>query len=384
MGLCFAKEKLAKEETDMAQTIQECLDYLAAARESVEELSLAADREEQLKQDESRLKKALDTEKKQMTDAVGSTVKKRRDDINSSYDAEINKAQDQLKKARAKREKAKDQGMKERIAEETSELHEYNKELLAHMKAKFRENHVPSWCRSRLYYSLYMPRWAKEFLGLLIFIALFFLVLPFGIYAALPQHKTLYLALIYVADIVIVGGIYMWIGNHTKLQYAECLKEGRRILDQMHANDKKIKVITGTIRKDRNESLYDLEKYDDEIACAQQELSDIAAKKKDAISSFENVTRNIIADEIEGNHRAEIEEKEQKLQEVNDSLAQLESSIRQQNIHITDTFGPYLGKEYLNTDKLLGLSKLIQSGTASNITEAIEMDKNGVGKTETN
>ena len=51
MGLCFAKEKLAKEETDMAQTIQECLDYLAAARESVEELSLAADREEQLKQD---------------------------------------------------------------------------------------------------------------------------------------------------------------------------------------------------------------------------------------------------------------------------------------------------------------------------------------------
>ena len=118
----------------MAQTIEDCLAYLAAARESVEELSLAADREDQLKQDESRLKKALDTEKKQMADAVGSTVKKRRDGINSSYDAEINKAQDQLKKARAKREKAKNQGMKERIAEETSELHEYNKELLARMK----------------------------------------------------------------------------------------------------------------------------------------------------------------------------------------------------------------------------------------------------------
>ena len=42
------------------------------------------------------------------------------------------------------------------------------------------------------------------------------------------------------------------------------------------------------------------------------------------------------------------------------------------------------GKCESNTDKLLGLSKLIQSGTASNITEAIEMDKNGVGKTETN
>lgn len=109
MGLCFAKEKLAKEETDMAQTIQECLDYLAAARESVEELSLAADREEQLKQDENRLKKALDTEKKQMSDAVGTTVKKRREELNSSYDTEISKAQDLLKKARARREKARNQ-----------------------------------------------------------------------------------------------------------------------------------------------------------------------------------------------------------------------------------------------------------------------------------
>ena len=161
----------------MAQTIEECLDYLAAARESVEELSLAADREEQLKQDEARLKKSLDAEKKQMADAVGSTVKKRREDLSSSYDVEINKAQDLLKKARAKREKAKNQGIKERIAEETSELHEYNKELVSRMKAKFREYHAPSWCRSRLYYSLYMPRWAKEFFGLLIFIALFFLAL---------------------------------------------------------------------------------------------------------------------------------------------------------------------------------------------------------------
>ena len=57
-------------------------------------------------------------------------------------------------------------------------------------------------------------------------------------------------------------------------------KEGRQILDQMHSNDKKIKVITGTIRKDRNESQYDLEKYDDEIARLTQELNEVAAKKK--------------------------------------------------------------------------------------------------------
>ena len=84
------------------------------------------------------------------------------------------------------------------------------------------------------------------------------------------------------------------------------------------------------------------------------------------------------------NSRAEIEEKEQKLKEVNNNLAELENSIRKQNIHITDTYGPYLGKEYLDTDKLMELSRIIQAGTASNITEAIEMDKNGEGKPEKN
>ena len=74
--------------------------------------------------------------------------------------------------------------------------------------------------------------------------------------------------------------------------------------------------------------------------------------------------------------------RDRKLKEVNNNLAELENSIRQQNIHITDTYGPYLGKEYLDTDKLMELSRIIQAGTASNITEAIEVDKNGQGKNE--
>lgn len=357
----------------MAQTIQECLDYLAAARESVDELSLAADRETQLKQDESRLKKELDAEKKHMTDAVGSTVKKRREDLTSSYDTEINKAQDLLKKARVKREKAKHQGIKERIEEETLELHEYNKELISNMKAKFREYHAPSWCRSRLYYSLYMPRWAKEFFTLLIFIGLFFLVLPFGTYMLLPQRRTLYLALIYVADILIVGGIYMWIGNHTKLQYAECLRAGRQILDQMHANDKKIKVITGTIRKDRNESLYNLEKYDDEIARLTQELNEVAAKKKEALNTFETVTKNILQDEIEHGYRGKIEKLEHEHEEVNKQLRLTTAEVKSRRLTLTDRYGSHLGKEFLDPFKLQDLSSILQQGRAANISEAIRV-----------
>ena len=67
---------------------------------------------------------------------------------------------------------------------------------------------------------------------------------------------------------------------------------------------------------------------------------------------------------------------EQELEETARSLRKLETQIKEQNIHITDTYGPYLGKEFLEPDKISELSRLIQSGTASNITEAIEFYKN--------
>ena len=353
------------------QAITDYVKFLADARDAVYRLNNDQATAKQLKEQGERQEKELAAAKKAVTDSV-------------NYDKEIAKGQERLKKARTQREKAKNKGMKERIAEETSELREHNRDLQIQMKTMFQKDKVPVFCRTTFYYSLYYARGLKERLIGFITFLICFLALPCGVYFLLPDRKIWYLVLVYFADIIIFGGLYVTIGNRSRSRYHDALKQGREIRNLLSSNEKKIKVIVHSIEKDGNEDIYDLEKYDDEIACAQQELSDIAAKKKDAISSFENVTRNIIADEIEGNHRAEIEEKEQKLQEVNDSLAQLESSIRQQNIHITDTFGPYLGKEYLNTDKLLGLSKLIQSGTASNVTEAIEMDKNGVGKTETN
>ncbi len=366
----------------MEQVITDHVKFLADARDAVYHLNCDSATAKQLKDQEERQEKELASAKKTVSDSVNQTIKKRRSEIDASYDKEIAKGQERLKKARTQREKAKNKGMKERIAEETSELREYNRDLQVQMKTMFQKDKVPVFCRTTFYYALYYARGFKErMIGFVTFL-ICFLAFPCGIYFLLPDRKIWYLVLVYFADIIIFGGLYVTIGNRSRSRYHDALKQGREIRNLLNFNEKKIKVITHSIEKDGNEDIYDLEKYDDEIACAQQELSDMAAKKKDAISNFENVTKNIIADEIEGSHKAEIEEMEKKLKEAQDTLAELESSIRQQNIHITDTFGPYLGKEYLDTDKLLGLSKLIQSGAAGNITEAIELDKNGQGKNE--
>lgn len=373
-----------KEDKIVAQAITDYVKFLADARDAIYRVNCDSRTARQLEAEESQKEKELASLKKEVADTISRTVKARRDEIESGYDREIAKGQDRLKKARAKREKAKDKGVKERIAEETSQLRDHNRDLKIQLKTMFKKDRVPAFVNTTFFYALYYPRGMKEFgIGFLTFL-ICFLAFPCGIYFLIPERKWWYLAAVYVADVFLFGGLYLMVGNRIRTHYQDVLKKGREIRNLLRDNHKKIHVITRTIQKDGNEALYDLEKYDDEIACAQQELSDIAAKKKDAISSFENVTKNIIADEIEGSHKAEIEEKEQKLKEVNNNLAELENSIRQQNIHITDTYGPYLGKEYLDTDKLMELSRIIQAGTASNITEAIEMDKNGEGKPEKN
>lgn len=359
----------------MEQTKEGCLAFLAQAREALDQLSLLEDQESHLIQEERRLERQLETEKRVVADNIRQTVKKREDEISSSYDKEITKGQEHLKKARSKREKAKSQGVKERIAEETGELINHNRELRLQMKGVFQQKRVPGFCKSSLYYSLYFPRWFKEILTLLLFLLIFFLAVPCGIYLLIPEHQLWHLVVIYLLDVLLAGGLYVLIGNKTRMHHLETLKEGRVILDQIHSNNKKIKVITSTIRKDRNESLYDLKKFDDEIAQAEQELSDVAAKKRDALNTFENVTKNILSDEIEHNSKDKLDKMQAEYQGIADQLKHLSIQVKGQRLTITDQYSTYLGKEFLDAARITELSSIIQGGQAANLSEAIEVYK---------
>ena len=123
----------------MAQAITDYVKFLADARDAIYRVNCARDPRpsrtaRQLEAEESQKEKELASLKKEVADTISRTVKARRDEIESGYDREIAKGQDRLKKARAKREKAKDKGVKERIAEETSQLRDHNRDLKIQLK----------------------------------------------------------------------------------------------------------------------------------------------------------------------------------------------------------------------------------------------------------
>lgn len=308
----------------MAQAITDFKGFLSDAKQIALELADLEREEQQAKEEEERLLKALESEKKAVADNINLTVKRRREEINKSYDSEIAGAQDRLKKTRVRREKAKNQGIKERIKEETSELHLHNRELRVRMKTLFQKEHVPSFCQSGFYYALYFTRGFKEAMLLLISLVVCFLAVPCGIYSLLPVQKTLYLILIYFACVIVFGGLYTIVGNMTRGQtrghHQQALREGRQIRNVILSNNRKIHIITSSVKRDRNESLYNLERFDDEISQLEQDMDDMLKKKKDALNSFENVTRMIISDEITENSREKLE---RMAEEYEDAVGQL-------------------------------------------------------------
>jgi hypothetical protein len=149
------------------------------------------------------------------------------------------------------------------------------------------------------------------------------------------------------------------------------LQEGRAIRSLINSNNRKIRVITSSIRKDRDEAAYNLEKFDDDIAQLDQDLSETIQKKKDALNVFENVTKTIITDEIMGNCRGKLKSLEEAHAEAQKRLRITETMLKEKKIYITDTYESYVGREFMSADRLKELRRILENGEAGNISEAI-------------
>ena len=210
---------------------------------------------------------------------------------------------------------------------------------------------------------------------LLLTLLLFFLAIPCGIYFAMPERKTWYLILIYLADILIFGGIYVKLGNATKMKHMDVLKEGRALKNRIQANKKQMKAIARTIRRDKNDAVYNLEKFDDEIAQLDQDLLQTNKKKKEALNAFDTVTRTILSDEIMENSRPEIDRLQGELAEAAGELKAVRTALKEKKLYTAENYEAYMGREFMTMERLEALEGFIRAGEAKNISEAVTVFK---------
>ena len=328
----------------MTEQIREETAFLQEAGQALSEAGRLAKEEERLKEEEAKTLRELKTGEKALKDEIDSTLRKRLKELTGTHDAEDSSAKK------------------------------------AEMLNAFRKQKIPAYYTTRLYYALHYPHKPADLLVLLLFVGLCFIAVPCGIYfLALPENlrSPVLLAVIYVLSVLIFGGLYTWIGNSSKSKYTDMLRMGKETWDDLAANQKQVRKLTRQIRRDKDEERYNLGAYDDEIARASQAVQEAEARKQEALTNFDTVTKNIITDELTQNSSEKIgrlmsahDEALRLLQEVGEEKRQKEKTLQEQ-------YEVRLGREFMSEEKIEALSDILTRGSASSLADAMTEYRTG-------
>ena len=346
--------------------------FFDGAKTSLAEIGRLNSEVTQLRNQQTKLEDSLRSQEEKLEKELNSKYNKALSGIDKTYDGQIDKEKDELQRAMKKREKAKNQGVKERIAEETAPLRSEIRDIESGIRSSLRSKDLPGYCNSDLFYSLFLPKTLGDFLLLLIVFAVAFFLIPVGIWKLFFVDGTVALIIIYVVDILIFVGIYTAISRKTVMKHHDLL-EDIRIQRLTIANDKrKINTITHNIEHDTNETYYDLAVYDDEIAHIRQQLADLTMQKKDAVNKFETVTKNIITEETTAAVKPEMDKTGTELEATQSRLRELEETRKAKMQEINTNYEVYLGKDFMTRSKIDALEEIINHGTATTLEEAKE------------
>ena len=354
----------------MENTVTGNILLIKEAKEALLQLEAAQVRKDELELTEKKQAKALAAEKKAVEDQVNSTIKKRQDELSRRYDSEITKVQSAIKQIKAKREKAKQQSMKERIAAQLAPYVAENNEMKDKIKGLFKQNQVPGFCNTHFYYSLYFPRTMKELITMLLALAICFVAIPYGIFQMVKEPKTWMLILIYLCIVLVFGGLYIVIGNMTKDKHLATLQEAGLIRRQIAKNKKKMRSIQNGIKRERTEEHYDLSSFDAELAEKEQQKAELQAKKDEAMAHFESTVKPAIIEEITAGTREKIAKMEAEHGQTMMTLQNKATQIKEDSFRLSRDYEAHIGKEFMQKDKLDALLVILQSGQAIGITEA--------------
>ena len=104
-------------------------------------------------------------------------------------------------------------------------------------------------------------------------------------------------------------------------------------------------------------------------------MEKIEGEKACALQEFENTAKPDIIAEIESRSKGHIDEMKAELLTKQDECSKLEALVKEQRIYISSNYETYLGKEFMNTEKLEELRAIMKSQAADTIGRAMAVSK---------
>lgn len=319
--------------------------------------------------------KAIKAKEKAMNDEIAVATKKRQDEIGKSYDDEIAKLKSRSRKVKVNKGKTKQKEVALRIRRETTDEREKERQLKLEIRSVYKRESVSGIFNTKLFYALFMPHSLSDVAVLLLALIVALLGVPSLVYfLVLPEkwQTTLWLMLMYFAFAVAYIFIYVGIMHATKGIHKEVFSEIKDLRAAIRANRKDMAKIARRIRKDKDESEYNLNQFDDEMRGITEEIHLIVEEKKNALIEFEKDAKQVLADTIREKYREELEGLNNYLTETREEQKNATARAKELTLLIAKKYEPYLGKENLSLDVIDQLESRLDSGASKTIGEALK------------
>ena len=342
--------------------IQEAINAVSELNNDKTVLNGYKDSQKSLDMALSQLKKNIEKEK-------ATTISSRRGEYESEFNKQIKALESEIKSINDKRQKARSQGVKVRIDEQIKPYQDEIKFLKTQLAKLVSDSGLSGICRTRLFYSLFMPSGLGEWFRLIVLI-LICLVAPYLAACLITQNHILRYV-IAIAVIMLIVIIYVAVSVNAKGRNPQAAMQGRGIVNNIKADEKQIKLIRRNISRDKDDSFYDLREFDDELAQKNQERENVVRKKEEGLSQFDAVTKNVLCDEIDARFAEKLNETQTGFNEITEKVKELSSKVSTEELWINNSYSQYIGTRNLEPATLEKLKGFIDSGEAQSVSDAV-------------
>lgn len=357
------RENILSGSIDALYTMKENLLELEGYKESSKEWAFQ----------EEQAEDQFEERQKAVTEEVSTVLKKRRQEVEASFEEQMNETKTRLKKVKAKKEKQLGKKVSQRIEEETADLTKEGIRLEQELKAVFQKNHISRVFNHKWFHAVFMPCSLRDFGILLITVLILFLALPVGIYKFFLPENALYLILDYFVTILVFGGLSIIINKKIKENHTEAIIDMKAIRQKMAKNNKKIHVMARDIRKDKDDSIYGLDEIKEEILALEDELNHLMEEKKNALVEFEATTKTAVSEEVKSRYEDEMKGLQSKVKEAHEEQRKAAEKVKEFSLEITNRYETYLGKDMLTKAAIDRLIEIMKEPNVTNISEALSV-----------
>ena len=226
-----------------------------------------------------------------------------------------------------------------------------------------------------MFIAVFNPKKVLDYILDIIVMIVLFVAVPVVLFLlpVIPQWVLLvYCIVITLICIIVVKTIF----RNVVLKHSETIMAAQNTRMQIRDNKKRIKKIEKNIRKDKNEDMYGLESYDSQINALHDDIAKIEDEKRSALEEFEKNTKADIISEINERYADKISNMETELEKKKTEYDELDDLVKKQRIYISSNYEAYLGKEFINVDKLSELNSIMKSDSADTIAQALAVYNN--------